>query len=314
MAYRILFVTFFLFMGLYGSAKDDCMISVAVNVDSKVPVNLQSMLTSKLREAVAKNGMGGDVKKAHFVVVASTEELSKETVSGLRPVVAMTLELNLYIKNSYTGEMFAATSVSLSGSGRNQASAQRAAISNFSGQGRAVQLFMQEAKRKIEAFYNSQITSIISQAETMAAQNKFDEALFLLSSIPACTKKYDKAEKAMLDIFQQYIDLDCKQKLVKAQMAWNSAQNREGAKLAGAYLTAVDPRSDCTDEVQKLCKAISERIGEEWEFYKELKRDSVKHEELRIKAAMEIGKAFAENKTEPEEKQEDKEEMINEED
>ena len=102
-------------------------------------------------------------------------------------------------------------------------------------------------------------------------------------------------ERCMLDIYQQYVDYDCAVKVNKARAVWSASQDRSGAVLAGAYLVSIDPASSCWDEALSLAEAIRLRIGDDWEFSKELMRGSVMLEKARIEAIRAIGVAYGEN-------------------
>ena len=101
--------------------------------------------------------------------------------------------------------------------------------------------------------------------------------------------------KALSDTFIAFLDFDSTVKLTKARNIWNASQDKEGALLAGAYLSAILPSSSAYQDALKLEKAIRERIGEEWEFYKELQRSSTELDKERIEAARAIGIAYAKN-------------------
>lgn len=296
-----LFIMLFAIAGscLSANAKDDnCEVSLTVEVAESpdgIPTAMHERLTAMLRRAVTQNGIEGGDKLSNFNLVATTHETSKEMLAGTRPTVAITYELRLYVSNMMTNEKFASSVIYLNGAGLTEGHAARAAVSSVNGQNRPIQLFLQDAHRRILAFYDNQAPLIIRQAKQAASQYDFERAMFLLQTIPACSKQYDKAEKAMKEVFQQFIDRDCSDKIAKARNIWNATQNRQGALLAGAYLAGIDPNSSCTNDAKKLEKAISERIGDEWEFAKEMMRDSMKLEEKYIDALKVIGKAYGKN-------------------
>lgn len=99
----------------------------------------------------------------------------------------------------------------------------------------------------------------------------------------------------MLDIYQEYVDYDCAVKVNKARAIWNASQDKDGAALAGAYLASIDPASSCWDEALALAEQIRMRIGDDWEFAKELQRDAVALEKARIEAIRAIGIAYGQN-------------------
>lgn len=270
------------------------MVLVPQQVDTLAPM-AQSKLEAKMRQIVTKNGMEGGVSFSNFCLVANMTEGSKEVTSGLRPLVTITSDLELFIGNNYTGEKFASTSITLSGAGRNESKAYTSAFGNISTGNAQIQKFLKDAKQKVSQYYETQVPKIITQARGFAIRREFEEALCLLSSVPTCSSKYEDVESCMLEIYQQYVDYDCAVKVNKARAIWNASQDKEGAALAGAYLASIDPASSCWDDALSLAETIRERIGDEWEFSKEITRESVNLEKARIEAMRAIGVAFGQN-------------------
>lgn len=279
-------------------AQNDCVIPMMVlvpeQVDSLAPM-AQSKLESRLRQIVTQNGMDGGAQFANFSVVANLTEGSKEVTSGLRPLVTLTSELELYVGNNYTGDKFASTSIVLNGAGRNESKAYTAAFGSISTNNAQIQKFLKDAKRKVNDYYETQIPNILSQARGFSIRREYEEALCLLTSVPICCSKYPEVERCMLEIYQQYVDYDCAVKVNKARAIWNASQDKEGAALAGAYLASIDPASSCWDDALALAETIRTRIGDDWEFSKELMRDSVMLEKAKIEAIRAIGVAFGQN-------------------
>ena len=262
----------------------------------------KSQLTSKIRQAVTQNGMAGGTRFSNFCIVANLVETSKNLTSGLRPLVTVTMGLELYVANTRTGDKFGSTSLNLSGAGQNEKLAHMASISSLNPQNTALQSFMKATKKKIMSYYDGQTNNIIRQAKSLSTKQDFEQAMFLLTSIPTCINNYDDVEAAILSTFQTYLNQDCAGKINKARHAWNASQDREGAKIAGAYLAAINPAAQCYDDAMELADEIRERIGEEWEWAKDLKefgkemaRSQVELEKMRIEAARAIGEAYAEN-------------------
>lgn len=279
-------------------AQSECVIPMMVLVPEQaeeIPATAQNTLESKLRQMVTQNGMEGGASFSNFCIVANTTEGNKEVISGSRPLVTLTVDLELYVGNNYTGEKFASTSVTINGAGRNEAKAYSAAFSSVSKSNAQIQKFLKDAKRKVTEYYETQVPNIISQAKGFAIRREYEEALCLLTSVPTCCSKYGLIEKCMLDIYQEYVDYDCAVKVSKARAAWIASQDKEGAALAGAYLASIDPASSCWDDAMALAEQIRKRIGDDWEFAKELQRDAVALEKARIEAMRAIGVAYGQN-------------------
>ncbi|MGN0069093.1 MAG: hypothetical protein ACI350_05135 [Prevotella sp.] len=279
-------------------AGNDCVVPMMVlvpeQVDTLAPM-AHEKLVSKLRMLLTENGMEGGARFSDFSVVATLVEGSKEVLSGTRPLVALTVDLDLFVGNNYTGEKFASVSITLNGAGRNESKAYGAAFSSIKNSNAELRGFMAEAKRKINEYYETQVPGIIRKAQSFAIRHEYEEALCLLTSVPTCCSGYDKVEQCMLTVFQDYIDYDCAVKVNKARAVWNASQDKEGAILAGAYLTAIAPSSSCWGEALELAESIRQRIGDDWEFFKELKREEVNIDKARIEAIRAIGVANGEN-------------------
>jgi len=261
-----------------------------------------TQLTSKIRQAVTLNGMTGGTRYSNFCIVANLVETSKHLTSGIRPLVTVTTGLELSVSNTRTGDSFGSTYVTLSGAGQNDRLAYMASVSSLNPQNTALQSFLKATKKKIMAYYDSQTNNLIRQAKSLTTQQDFEQAIYLLTSIPTCINNYDAVEDAILSTFETYLNYDCTAKINKARQAWNAAQDRDGANIAGAYLAAINPASQCSDEATELADEIRQRIGEEWEWAKDLKefgkemaRSQVELEKMRIEAARAIGVAYAEN-------------------
>gem|GEM_PF-275432 len=300
---KILFLSIALLVfGLHRTcAKDQCEIPIVIMVPQHVDsfaTACREKLIARMSQMVTLEGMEGNAPNAYFNMVADLQPGMKEVMSGLRPVVTTTAELHLHVANSTTGEKFAATLVTLKGAGQNEQQAFNAAISSLNGTNPQLQTFMKEAREKILNYYDTHAKSMIAQAENMAMQRNYGKALGLLAAIPPCCKNYDDVADAIINVYQEVIDLAGQQKLSKAQAIWNAAQNEKAAAEAGAILATIDPCSKSWKPAQKLAEEMKARIGEQWEFYKEMQREAAQLERDRIEAIRDIGKAYAKNQKE----------------
>ena len=288
--------------GLVAKAQSDCVVPMMVLVPEQVeelaPM-AETKLESKIRQVVTKNGMDGGARFSNFCIVAKLVEGEKEVTSGLRPLVTLITELELFVGNNYTGEKFASTSILLKGAGRNESKAYTAAFGGINAGNSELQKFLSVAKRKINEYYATQIPAIIRQAKSYSIRREYEEALCLLTSIPTCADDYGLVEQCMLEIYQEYVNFDCSLKVNKARAIWIANQNEEGANQAGAYLSAIDPFSSCWEDALELAEQIRARIGDKWEFAKELQREAIAIEKIRIEAIRAIGIAFGENQKAP---------------
>ena len=266
----------------------------------KMPEAANSLLTNKLSQIATNSGMGGSAANERFIITANVNVITKDIMPSAPPLTSFTLEVTLYIGDGIEGTKFNSTSISVKGVGENETKAYIAALKNISPSNAKIQTFVEEGKTRIIEFYNSKCDFILKEAQTLSARNEYDGAISKLVSIPeVCKACYDKAMDAVAPIYQKQIDRECKVKLMEANTAWSSAQDVNGAEIAGGLLSQIDPGASCYKEAAALNSKIAQRMKEldQREFKAQLKQqqDNVDLQKARIKAARDIGVAYGNN-------------------
>ncbi len=300
----------FLFSALTGfsqntksSADDMGRIALAAFVPQqidKMPEAARSLLKNKLSQIVTKSGMGGSAAKERFIITANVNVLTKDVLPSAPPLTQFNLEVTFYIGDGIEGTKFTSTSVSVKGTGENETKAYIAALKNISPSNPEIQSFVEAGKTRIVEYYNSKCDFILKEAQSLASQNKYDESISKLISIPeVCKACYDKAMDAVAPIYQKQIDRACKQRLMEATTAWNAAQDLYSAENAGAILSQIEPGAACYKDAQVLSSKIAQRVKEldqrEWKFQMKQQQDDVDIQKATIKAARDIGVAYGNN-------------------
>lgn len=259
----------------------------------KMPDAAGSILANKLSQIVTQNGMGGAANNERFIITANIDVISKDLTPTAPSMTALVLEVTLYIGDGIAGTKFSSTAISVKGVGENETKAYITALKGINPKGLTIQDFVANGKSKIIAYYNSKCDFILKEAQTLAGQNKFDEAIFTLVGVPeVCKSCYDKCMDAIAPLYKKQIDNDCKVKLAQATNHWSASQTIEGAYEAAELLSTIDPAAACFGEVKALSKKIAARAKEldarEWKYT--LKTQAQESE--RIKAYRDIGVAF----------------------
>jgi hypothetical protein len=271
-----------------GKMSDKGRLTLAVWVPEQLdgmPDASRANLENKLNQIVTANGMSGSVMNTRFILTANVVVQTKDITATAPPMQAYTLDVTLYIGDGIEGKAFSSFTTSVKGVGENETKAYNAALKNIKTSDPAYQAFLEKGKTKIIEYYNAQCDIIIREAKSLANMNKFDEAIWKLTSVPdACTECWDKCMTALGPIFQQKIDFECKTKLLEATNVWNAGQSWDAAQQAGALLASIDPKSACFADSKVLSDKIAKRIYEvdkrEWNFKYEqeigLERDMIK--------------------------------------
>jgi len=277
-------------------SKDAARIAMTAYVPQQIehmPSSARKMLANKLGQVVTKNGIGGGSLNPRFIIAPNITVLTKDLTATAPPMTAMTLEVTLYIGDGIDGTLFETESITVKGVGTNETKAYISALKRIKPAHPDLKAFMERGKQKIIDYYKAKCDFIIKEAQTLEAQNKFDEAIYTLITVPeVCKECYDKCMDAVAPIYKKQIDRECKIKLGEAKAVWNAAQDMAAAETAGAILATIAPEASCFGEVRSLNNKIAARvkvIGER-EYRYQLKEQAQESE--RIQAVRDIGVAY----------------------
>lgn len=264
-----------------------------------IPVAASNVVLNKLTQIVTKNGLAGDSFDPRFIITANMVKLSHETTATAPPMQALVLTPTLYIGDAATGTLYASCVLDpVKGAGTNETKAYMQAVKMLRADTPAVKQFIETGKTRIVEWYNTQIDFLISEANALAGQDKYDEAIALLFTVPTvCKDAFDKAMRAAEQIFQQKIDIEGAYLLNMATHTWNASQSWSGANEAAGYLSQIHPLSSAVQGGMVLSETIKARVKEldnrEWNFAMKQFDASVSLESQRISAMAEVGKAMA---------------------
>jgi len=278
---------------------DPSAIVVSVIVPDEIdgfPDAAKIVLTNKLTQVAAANGVAAFEGFGRFFITAIPSVMTKDIVPGPPQQIAQNLDVTFYVADYFDQKIFASTTISCKGVGANDNKAYIDAIKNISANSPKLKDFVDKGKQKIIDYYVAQCDNIINKAKSLAGQRGFEEALYLLTSIPeAVPDCYTKSLLEAQTIFQQYIDYLCDVNLAHAKSAWAAEQNSVGAQKAGTFLNYIYPDARCYGEAQNLYSEIKGKVLDDWKFVMKIYQDGVNLESQRIQAWRDIGVAFGNN-------------------
>lgn len=266
-----------------------------------LPEIAKNNLRSKMAQILTKQGIAGSAGfSSQFIMVPNISVLSKDVVAGAPPKVALNLEVAFYIGDGINGVKYGSAAVMAKGVGSTETKAYVSALSGISSSNKDLAKLIETAKERILEYYNDGCDFILKEADNLAAQNKFDEALYALSSVPVVSKDcFNKAQDRIGDVYQQMIDRDCDMLLNQATNAWNAGQNYEAAVEATNLLNQIEPESACFSKVKTLSKNIRAGIkdtnNKEWALLNKQLESITEIEKNRLATTKEIALAYANN-------------------
>lgn len=283
-----------------GSADDYDRISLDVFIPDQIetiPPHARSLLRSKLTQAVTDKGMAGAGASPRFLLTANMDVLSKDITPTTPVNEAYTFEVSLYIVDFIDRNIVSSTSFTVKGAGSNSNKAYTNGLRAVNLKNPTVEKFLDEGKRKIIEYYNSRCDFVIARAKALASEKQFEAALNTLSAIPEVSKDcYMRAMKEIGPIYKDFADWNCQILINVATSCWAARPNSEGAQLAGAVLSQIDPDSKCYAESRKLISKMEEKVlkdeNRDWKFIQKVFENEVMLESLRIRAWRDVGVAW----------------------
>lgn len=283
-----------------GQADDMARISLNVFIPEqveKIPASSKSLLVNKLTQAATKKGMAGGGPQGRFLLTANMDVLEKNVISGAPNKHAFQFEVSLFIVDFIDKNIVSSTSFEVKGVGNNEAKAFTGAVRTIDLKNPTVDRFFDEGKQKIIEYYNSRCDFVIARAKALAAQRQFEDAMNNLASIPEVSKDcYMKAMSEIGPIYKEFANYNCQILINVASANWAARPNSEGAQLAGAVLSQIDPGSVCYAESRQLISKMEQKVlkdeGRDWKFMEKVFDNQVMLESLRIRAWRDVGVAW----------------------
>jgi hypothetical protein len=287
-----------------GKLDDLGRISIVPYVSDQVenlPLVARNNLQSKLAQVVTANGLGDSQNyNTRFIITPNISVLDKYVVPGAPAKVALTLEVAVYVGDGITGKKFGSTAINVKGVGRNETKAYVAAVRQISSGDNKLQNLLRTAKQRILEYYNNECDFILKDAESLVNQNQFENAIFILTSVPTISKDcYNQAIDMAKPLFQKKIDRDCTLLLNKARNAWNAGLDFNAANDAASYLNQIDPNAKCYPDVERLSRDINTRIKKvddrEWQFIFKQQDDRTEVAVNQLQSMKEIALTYGRN-------------------
>lgn len=259
-------------------------IHAVVPESENLPEEARKLLQTKLSQIITASDIANDELCVRFVLKAKINVLSKDIVAGPPQNIVQKIEITLMMGDVEANKVFAQQSIVEIGVGQSYEKSFISAIKNINPNNEAIQSFMEDAKIKVVAFYQSSCEYILAEARRLSSAQKYDEALVLLGSIPdVCSDCFMKAAQMAETIYSDMINAQGAELLSSARAVWASNPTREGAAEAIRYLSEMNYAADCQSEAVSLLDEIGRKTNEidkrEWEQLMQEYRDQQLREE-----------------------------------
>jgi hypothetical protein len=258
-----------------------------------IPSSAAQMLQSKMQQIAVQNGLGGGTS-TRFYMVPMVNVLSKEITPSAPPMQALNLEFVFFIVDASSQTIFSQTSIQVKGVGQTEDKAYMQALKNLNVKAGQFKGFVEKGKEKIVEFYNSQCDVILKGAQALAGQKKYEEALFLLLSVPdVCRECFDKCMNLSVEIYKQYANYKCTEYMAGAKAAWANMNTDKAAEFLGKITPDMECYQEAVQQVEEIKQKQLADGANVWNFKMKQYDDSVEKEKMMIQAGKEVAVAWA---------------------
>jgi hypothetical protein len=249
--------------------------------------NQLSRFNSKITSLVTESGISGDeYSSGSFLIYPKLliNEISA-VETGISNVYTASLDVTLFIKQFEQNTIFSSTSITVKGFGNSKDLAIINAIQNIQISNEKIKSFFTISKKKIIDYYNTTCNDLINKSSTLSKQNKYNEAIGLLYSIPTEVNCYNIAQESIIKYFKLYQESICASLIqkVKTRIA---ARDFEAALN---ILMQIDPSTSCKSDTDKLIDICEKNISDEVKRQRGLEmsryKDNVDLEKRRIESS-----------------------------
>jgi hypothetical protein len=244
-------------------------------------VSQLSRLQTKITQIVTGAGLASSGFDQNFVIYPTFTIYESSVVeSGIQDITVLNCEIALIIKDYENNVIFSSVTKSLKGSGKSKSQAITSALSKMNVSDPDFKTFITTGKNRIVDYFNTKCDIIIQNAFALVKQERFDEAIYNLTSVPEiCEDCYFRCLDTLDVIYTLKINGECRDYLQDARIIWAASQTSEGAEKVVSLISSINPLADCQKDVDKLIKEIYDKLRSDqkanWQFKMKQYQDSV---------------------------------------
>ena len=234
-------------------------LGVIVPEESVDGIDVKSFKTlgTKLERMVTSCG-ATSVNSGNVVLFPMVNFISDDLIEGgMRNIYSTEFELTVKAVSLKNNTNFGSITWLLKGKGYSKSEAVREGFNKLRTNDSRFATFFDNIREKIEAYYISNRSALISQAKVLATQKQYEEAISLLYEYPSGIAGYNDVQTAISNIYKQYQTDNCSQILQEARAKF-ATQDYE---TAAVLIAEIDATSSCATEAKNLSNQIRQKIN-----------------------------------------------------
>lgn len=231
---------------------------------SNIPAEARTQLENKLASAAVQNGMGGSPTEQRFMLTAKADVTTKDAIAGPPQLIAVTLQLTVFVGDATDNTLFSSASFQVKGAGINENKAFIDALKKVKPSDPALAECLSSGKARIVSYYATQCDAVIKKAISTASMGDHAQAIFMLSQVPdVCAECHARCLEQMGMVYQAKAAVECKKGMADARTAWSTKPDREGAAEVARIAGALPAFAPCAHEMEALLGEVEAKLRAE---------------------------------------------------
>ncbi len=271
-------------------------------VDEKIPEEAARSLETKLQSVLTANGYVDNGYAERFVLTAIVDVTQKEVTPTTPARISEKMDITLMVGDVVENKIYASVTIQAAGIGTNGNKTFINAFRSINSENPRIQQMLNEAKEKRIEYYTNQCPIIIRKVQGLVATQAFDEAIFLLISVPdVCRDCFTQCQRQAGVVYQQKIDAESTILLEKARTVWaTSNQNVQSANEVADIISQINPRCSNYAEVLALRSSIEQKLQadakRDWDLRMKQYENNEKYKQSIVDAYKTVAVAYAKNR------------------
>jgi hypothetical protein len=230
------------------------------SINDNVSQGVSDKLTSKIIGIAGQCGVGGLCVNPVLGLVTRVECVERNLTGTVPQKAIIKYELTLYCGNFITNEIYASTTVTISGVGGSFESAAQHSVNELTCKPNIRNMFKTASENAIKWYSNeSNLKRFVDKA---VAEQNYGLAMALLSSVPSKATTSDYATKRNAEISEIYFQSKADELLAQMEDAIAGA-NGHYDPMVGAYYQLIPHRSSAFAQADKSFRAYSKLVEDE---------------------------------------------------
>lgn len=282
-------------------------INVIVPTLPNVPEEARAALETKMQQVATQYGLASNGVTDRFVMTAKVNVTSKDVTSTTPVKISQKMDVTMFIGDMVDNKVYESVVLNVTGIGQSETQSMIQAFNQIKPANPKLKSFVENAEKKIVEYYTNNCSYILTEANTLARQQKYDAAIAKLMAVPeVCKECYEQCMAKAVDVYQTKIDNDGAMLVQQAKNKWLTTRDYAAATGALSILSGIVPQSKALTEANKLVEEIDihlreletmteEQRKQEWAFAIKQYNDRNNIQRKMIDAAREVGVAFGNN-------------------